>query len=323
MADGVREADLGRGESDYKRRYAHGARAAALLVAVRRGHPLRPAVAAALWSRRTLASRLSPEQRARLSRLRAAAELRGASCLEVRVDRARGRSSHRRKNHQIRERSSDGQAGCGDVRDAGRRHAGAGRSRRGPRRGLRARRLAGAVLRRGDGAHGHRADPARGRAPAGAPDVRDLRRPLAAHTRRRPDRDRSSTRCRSTSPPVRSTRSTGHNSTLIEGDVAEAVAELKAPDRRRDPGHRQRRPHPDAAGERPRRRVPSGSTRSSWAPASGSSGRGRGPWAWTSPARRRRARASPSRPTGGRARSATARSPSITSEPHRGGARRR
>ena len=69
MADGVREADLGRGESDYKRRYAHGARAAALLVAVRRGHPLRPAVAAALWSRRTLASRLSPEQRARLSRL--------------------------------------------------------------------------------------------------------------------------------------------------------------------------------------------------------------------------------------------------------------
>ncbi len=69
MADGVREADLGRGESDYKRRYAQGARAAALLVAVRRRHPLRPAVAAALWGRRTLASRLSPEGRDRLSRL--------------------------------------------------------------------------------------------------------------------------------------------------------------------------------------------------------------------------------------------------------------
>ncbi len=52
MEAGVAEADLGMGESDYKRRYAQRERVASLLVAVPRRSPLRPAVAAALWGRR-------------------------------------------------------------------------------------------------------------------------------------------------------------------------------------------------------------------------------------------------------------------------------
>jgi CelD/BcsL family acetyltransferase involved in cellulose biosynthesis len=66
---GVREADLGMGESLYKKRYAQHQRTAALLIVMRRWHPLRPGVAAALWGRRTLSERLSPERRARVSRL--------------------------------------------------------------------------------------------------------------------------------------------------------------------------------------------------------------------------------------------------------------
>ena len=66
---GVAEADLGWGESDYKRRYGHAARTVPLLVAMRRRHPLRPVVAAALRGRRELSARLSPERRAQLSRL--------------------------------------------------------------------------------------------------------------------------------------------------------------------------------------------------------------------------------------------------------------
>jgi CelD/BcsL family acetyltransferase involved in cellulose biosynthesis len=69
MGAGVGEADLGWGESDYKRRYAQQARIAARLVALPRRHPLRPALAAALRGRRELASRLSPERRAQVSRL--------------------------------------------------------------------------------------------------------------------------------------------------------------------------------------------------------------------------------------------------------------
>jgi CelD/BcsL family acetyltransferase involved in cellulose biosynthesis len=69
VADGVAEADLGWGESDYKRRYGQGARTVPLMVAMRRRHPLRPAVAAALRGRRELAARLTPEHRARLSRI--------------------------------------------------------------------------------------------------------------------------------------------------------------------------------------------------------------------------------------------------------------
>jgi len=69
MACGVAEADLGWGESDYKRRYAQDARIVSLLVAVPRRHPVRPALAAAFWARRALVSRVSLERRARLSRL--------------------------------------------------------------------------------------------------------------------------------------------------------------------------------------------------------------------------------------------------------------
>jgi CelD/BcsL family acetyltransferase involved in cellulose biosynthesis len=69
VGDGVVEADLGEGESDYKRRYSHRAQAASLLVAVPRRHPMRPPLAAWLWARRTLSQRLSPERRAQLKRL--------------------------------------------------------------------------------------------------------------------------------------------------------------------------------------------------------------------------------------------------------------
>jgi CelD/BcsL family acetyltransferase involved in cellulose biosynthesis len=69
MGAGVVEADLGMGESDYKRRYAQHERRAALLLAVPRRHPMRPLLAAWLWARRTLSQRLSPERRAQLKRL--------------------------------------------------------------------------------------------------------------------------------------------------------------------------------------------------------------------------------------------------------------
>ncbi len=69
MGAGVAEADLGMGESDYKRRFAQRERVASLLVAVPPRHPLRPVFAAALWGQRELRARLSPERRAQLSRL--------------------------------------------------------------------------------------------------------------------------------------------------------------------------------------------------------------------------------------------------------------
>lgn len=69
MAAGVAEADLGMGESDYKRRYAGNARTASLLVAVPRRHPLRPLMAGGLWARRELSARLPPERRAQVLRL--------------------------------------------------------------------------------------------------------------------------------------------------------------------------------------------------------------------------------------------------------------
>ena len=66
---GVVEADLGMGESDYKRRFARDERVAARLVVVRRLHPARPALAAGFWARRRLVALLSPEHKARLRRL--------------------------------------------------------------------------------------------------------------------------------------------------------------------------------------------------------------------------------------------------------------
>ena len=47
-----------------------------------------------------------------------------------------------------------------------------------------------------------------------------------------------------------------NNSTLLEGDVAEAVARAQAPARPGDPGPRQRQPGADADPTRPHRRVP-------------------------------------------------------------------
>lgn len=66
---GVVEADLGMGESDYKRRFARDERVAARLVVVGRVHPARPALAAGFWARRRLVAALSAERKAQLRRL--------------------------------------------------------------------------------------------------------------------------------------------------------------------------------------------------------------------------------------------------------------
>lgn len=66
---GVVEADLGMGESDYKRRFARDERVAARLVVVGRRHPARPALAAGFWARARLVALLSPQRKAQLRRL--------------------------------------------------------------------------------------------------------------------------------------------------------------------------------------------------------------------------------------------------------------
>jgi CelD/BcsL family acetyltransferase involved in cellulose biosynthesis len=68
IADGVAEADLGIGESDYKRRFARDERVVSQLAIVRRRHPARAAIAAAFGARRALAS-LPDERRAQVRRL--------------------------------------------------------------------------------------------------------------------------------------------------------------------------------------------------------------------------------------------------------------
>jgi CelD/BcsL family acetyltransferase involved in cellulose biosynthesis len=67
---GVTEADLGMGESDYKRRFARHQRIASRVVVVRRRHPMRPVLAAGFWARRRLKSALSERRMAQLRRLR-------------------------------------------------------------------------------------------------------------------------------------------------------------------------------------------------------------------------------------------------------------
>ncbi len=66
---GVVEADLGMGESDYKRRFARDERIASRLVIVRGRHPARPVLAAGFWARGRLVALLSPRRKAQLRRL--------------------------------------------------------------------------------------------------------------------------------------------------------------------------------------------------------------------------------------------------------------
>jgi CelD/BcsL family acetyltransferase involved in cellulose biosynthesis len=68
IADGVAEADLGIGESDYKRRFAREERVVTQLAIVGRRHPARAAIAAAFGARRALAA-LPNERRQQVRRI--------------------------------------------------------------------------------------------------------------------------------------------------------------------------------------------------------------------------------------------------------------
>jgi CelD/BcsL family acetyltransferase involved in cellulose biosynthesis len=68
LVDGVKEADLGIGESDYKRRFAREERVVTQLAIVGKRHPARAAIAAAFGARRAVAS-LPDERREQVRRI--------------------------------------------------------------------------------------------------------------------------------------------------------------------------------------------------------------------------------------------------------------